>query len=80
MSSTTLGEALGIKRNQTIWIIQQNIRFRPKSHPKFFFSAEVSATSKACMRKFQIPAGIPVSFFIWFRPEPESSMKILVLV
>ena len=30
------------------------------------------------MRKFQIPAGIPVNSFIRFRPEPESCMKIPV--
>ena len=37
-------------------------------------------TSKVCKRKFKIPAGIPVNSFIRFRPEPESSIKILVLV
>ena len=45
-SSTILGEWLGVKRNQTIRIIQQNFLFWPKSYPLFLFGPKFQLNNR----------------------------------
>ena len=72
MSRTPLGEWLGVKRNQIIQIIHQNIRFWPKSYPWFQFRPKfwLNNLFRHCQGRNQISNS---SFLLLPKPKSKAS-------